>query len=107
MYGDKAYGGGVASNGDSNYGNAVYKLVNLNDQSLYLQNLGMYTELGKLTDFAIGQSAQIGAAIKKQNSPDKKFKDFAIGQAALLGGAIKNNLKTPEQKFKEALGGAI
>jgi hypothetical protein len=29
LNGDKAYGGGVASNGDSNYGNAVYKLVNL------------------------------------------------------------------------------
>jgi len=29
LNGDKAYGGGVVSNGDSNYGNAVYKLVNL------------------------------------------------------------------------------
>jgi len=29
LNGDKAYVGGVASNGDSNYGNAVYKLVNL------------------------------------------------------------------------------
>ena len=38
LNGDKAYGGGVSTNGDSNYGNAVYKLVNLD--TVDLQNLG-------------------------------------------------------------------
>lgn len=30
LYGDKVWGGAVASNGDSNYGTAIYKLQNLN-----------------------------------------------------------------------------
>merc|ERR1712046_155773 len=41
LNGDKAYGGGVASNGDANYGNAVYKLVNLKNLGLVnLQKAG-------------------------------------------------------------------
>ena len=36
LNGNKAYGGGVMSNGDANYGDAVYKLMNLNEASLDL-----------------------------------------------------------------------
>ena len=56
LVGDKAYGGGVASNGDANYGNAVYKLVNLNGrnvQHVQLQNLfGLGDVLGGVKDAA-------------------------------------------------------
>ena len=34
LNGDKAYGGGVATNGDLNLGTAIYKLVNLKDVQL-------------------------------------------------------------------------
>ena len=35
LNGNKAYGGAVSSNGDANYGDAIYKLVNLNSLGLY------------------------------------------------------------------------
>jgi len=38
LNGHKAYGGAVYSNGDANYGTAIYKLVNLNSLGLYNTN---------------------------------------------------------------------
>ena len=78
LYGDKAYGGAVASNGDSNYGTATYKLVNLDDASLDLQNLGLF---GSLTS-AISEGSKLGGEIWK--AADKKSYDQMGGK--IMGG---------------------
>ena len=92
LNGDKAYGGGAASNGDSNYGNAVYKLVNLDGANVQLQNLG-FTDLFTAPIHLTGKGVE---AIWKLDK--KSYKKVGKG----VVGGIEGTAKAIDDTFGKA-----
>ena len=82
LYGDKVYGGAVASDGDSN---KHYKLVNLDDADLDLQNLGMFGMFAGLANIGSKAGGEIWKNVdrKSYNKEGKKIMN-GINQGAKI-----------------------